>query len=96
LSVRIGEHVFEHVSYDEVGDVLYLRTDNRDEATSTLGTTEGHAVRLDADGKVVGITIVNARWLIERDEVIVISLPQQRIEALAKDLGVVLEHSASE
>jgi uncharacterized protein YuzE len=95
LSVRLGEHLFEHVSYDDVGDVLYLSTDNRDEATSTLGTTEGHAVRLDPDGKVVGITIVNARWLIERDGMIVISLPQQRIEASAKDVGVALEHSAS-
>jgi uncharacterized protein YuzE len=95
LSVRIGGHDFEHVSYDDVADVLYLRNEHHGKGVRTHGTTEGHAVRLDAEGTVIGMTIVNARWLIERDGTIVISVPQQRIEAPAKDVGIALEQSVS-
>jgi len=95
LSIRIGGYDFEHVSYDDVADVLYLRNEHHQGGVSTHGTTEGHAVRLDVNGNVIGMTIVNARWLIERDGTVVISVPHQRIEAPAKDLGVALERSAS-
>jgi hypothetical protein len=37
--------------------------------------------RRELDGKLVGITIVNARWLLERDGVIVVTPPQLRLEA---------------
>ena len=96
MSVRIGNREFEKVSYDDVVDVLYLRNEHDEKGVTTYGTSEGHAVRLDAGGNVVGMTIVNARWLIERDGSIVISIPQQRIEAPAKDLGIALEQSVSE
>jgi len=95
VSVRIGDHVFEQVSYDDDGDVLYLKNDDHGSAVSTFGTAEGHAVRVDSEGKVVGMTIVNAKWLIERDGKVVISIPQQRIEAPAKDLGVAVQRSVS-
>jgi uncharacterized protein YuzE len=96
LSVRVGGQLFEEISYDDVADVLYLRNEHHGEGVSTYGTPEGHAVRLDGDGNVVGMTIVNARWLIERDGTIVVSVPQQRIEVPAKDLDVALERATSE
>ena len=55
---------FDHVSYDNDGDVLYLRCGEQQAAAGTFGTPEGHAVRLDEDGKVIGIMIVNAEWLL--------------------------------
>lgn len=37
------------------------------------------------DGRLVGITILNARERIERDGKIVITLPEQRVEATELD-----------
>jgi uncharacterized protein YuzE len=54
-------------SYDAAGDVLYLSTSPDDKRASAQETPEGHAVRLDADGRVTHVTIINARWLLERD-----------------------------
>jgi hypothetical protein len=41
-------------------------------------------VRFDDDGQVIGSTIVNAKWLIERDGKLVITIPS-RIETAADD-----------
>jgi uncharacterized protein YuzE len=89
MSVLIGNHRFEHVSYDEESDVLYLRSGDSRDAASTHGTPEGHAVRFDENGTVIGMTLVNARWLLERDGRIVITHPE-RIETSADDLAGVL------
>jgi hypothetical protein len=44
-------------------------------------TPEGHALRFDSDGSVIGLTIINARWLLEHDGEIVVTLPEQvRVE----------------
>jgi uncharacterized protein YuzE len=75
MTVHVGPYEFDHVSYDNDGDVLYLRRGERQEAADTFGTPEGHAVRLDEDGEVIGITIVNAKWLLERDGKINITVP---------------------
>jgi uncharacterized protein YuzE len=95
LSVRIGGREFEHARYDEAGDVLYLSNGEARPAASTYGTPEGHAVRLDEEGNVIGMTIVNARWLSSRDEEIVITISQHQIEAPARDLAAALERSLS-
>ena len=36
----------------------------------------------------VGVTIVNARWLLDKDGKIIVTLPEMRVEA--DDLGAVL------
>jgi uncharacterized protein YuzE len=66
--------------------VLYLRRGDSRPAADTYGTPEGDAVRFDDDGHVIGITIVNAKWLIERDGKLVITIPS-RIETPADDLA---------
>lgn len=92
MTVRIGDYEFDHVSYDARGDVLYLRAGESRPAASTYGTPEGHAVRFDEAGNVIGITIVNAKWLIDRDGKITITVPEL-IETPAEDLGPALAGS---
>jgi uncharacterized protein YuzE len=67
LSVHVGSYEFDHVIYDKDGDVLYLSTGTGKLAADTLGSPEGHAVCLDEHGEVIGITIVNTKWLLERN-----------------------------
>jgi uncharacterized protein YuzE/uncharacterized protein with HEPN domain len=95
MTVRIGEHEFDHASYDEEADVLYLRHGSDRAAATTFGTPEGHAVRLNEHGEVIGITLVNARWVIERDGVLVVTVPE-RIGSTAEDLEPALQAVASD
>jgi uncharacterized protein YuzE len=74
MTVHVGPYEFDYVSYDKDGDVLYLRRGPEKTATDTFGTPEGHAVRLD-DHEVIGITIVNAKWLRERDGGLNVTVP---------------------
>ena len=59
-------------------------------AADALLTSEGHGVRFDSDGEVIGVTIINARRIIERDGYLTITLPHSvRVDAgeLAAALG---------
>ena len=67
VNVKINGLVFDRVNYDADGDVLYLARGNSAEASDAALTPEGHGVRYNADGHVIGVTIVNARWLLDRD-----------------------------
>jgi uncharacterized protein YuzE len=89
MTVHVGPYEFDHVSYGSDGDVLYLRRGERQEAEETFGTPEGHAVRLDENGEVIGITIVNAKWLLERDGKITVTV-SSLIETNADDLAEAL------
>ena len=77
MAVKIGHLSFDNSTYHEQGDVLYLRVGERQAATDGEATPEGHALRFDADGNVIGLTIINARWLLERDGEILVTLPEQ-------------------
>jgi uncharacterized protein YuzE len=76
MTLRIANIDFDRVDYDADGDVLYLAAGDPGRAVEFDETPEGHAVRFDAHGAIVGITIVNARALIEREESIRITLPE--------------------
>lgn len=67
MTIRLGHLVFDHVVYDERADVLYLSVGEPKEAARQEATPEGHVVRYEEDGNVIGITLVNAKWLVERD-----------------------------
>ena len=88
MSVTIGDITFDRVEYDADADVLYLHVGEPSGAVDYDGTPEGHATRYGPDGSLVGITIVNARWLLEQDGAIVLTLPEQRV--VAPDLTDVL------
>ncbi len=53
-------------SYEATGDVLYLSAPGDDKAAAAQETPEGHAVRLDLDGRVTHLTAINARWLLDQ------------------------------
>ena len=66
MTIRLCHLEFDHVVYDAESDVLYLSVGEPQPAADSEATAEGHAIRYDANGEIVGITIVNAKWLIER------------------------------
>ncbi len=76
MTVHVGGYEFDQASYDKDSDVLYLRRGEQQAAADTFGTPEGHAVRLDEDGEMIGITIVNAKWLLERDGKVNVTVPR--------------------
>lgn len=75
--IKIGDHEFDRVSYDPDGDVLYLSKGEPQEAWDTLASPEGHAVRLDRDGQVIGLTLVSVQWLIEERGETTVTVPEQ-------------------
>ena len=82
MNITIDELTFDRANYDADGDVLYLSRGEPQPASDAELTPEGHGVRFDADGRVIGVTIINARWLLERDGHFTITLPHEvRVEA---------------
>ncbi|MBA2476881.1 MAG: DUF2283 domain-containing protein [Actinobacteria bacterium] len=79
MSVSVGSVTFDRVSYDREADVLYLSSGDPGQAVDFDESQEGHALRYDSDGRLVGITIVGARRLLEQDE-IVVTPPQLRVD----------------
>ena len=75
MSVTIADIIFDHVSYDAEGDVLYLHVGDPAQAVGFGETPEGHGVRLDAEGHVVGLTLVRPKRLLERDGELRVTLP---------------------
>jgi uncharacterized protein YuzE len=95
MTVRIGNHEFDDVLFDAERDVLYMHKGKPVPARETVPTPEGHAVMLDDKGEIIGITVVNAKWLAERDGRITVSIPEsahapERLETSAKDLAPAL------
>lgn len=67
MSITIDGIEFDSHEYDQRGDVLYLSIGSPRVPAETDATPEGHAVDFDADGNVIGMVLVNVRWLMERD-----------------------------
>lgn len=65
-------------SYEPVGDVLYLSGPADDKRASAQETPEGHALRLDQEGRVTHLTAINACWLLDRDGELVATLADGR------------------
>ena len=76
------------VAYDRGADVLYLSASKRRAASDFDASPEGHHLRYDEKGALIGITIVNARRIFEREGSISITLPEHHVEVT--DLGPVL------
>ena len=88
MTVKVGGIDFDRVDYDQEADVLYLHVGDPGAAVDFDESPEGHHLRYDSDGRLVGITIVNARWLLEQDGKITVTLPQLLVAA--SDLADVL------
>ena len=75
MTVQIAGLDFDHVNYDRRGDIMYLSVGMPRGAADSLVTPEGHVVRLDDNGAIIGLTIINAKWLSERDGVVQLTVP---------------------
>ena len=67
MNVTVGKVVFDNVAYDREAGVLYLHVGDPAAAVDFDESPEGHALRYDATDRLVGITIVNAKRLLDRD-----------------------------
>ncbi len=88
MTVTIAGIVFDDVAYDRDADVLYLSVGKPRAASDFEASPEGHYLRYDEAGALIGITIVNARRIFEREGSIPITLPEHHVEVT--DLGPVL------
>jgi uncharacterized protein YuzE len=77
MTVKIDDLLFDRVKYDAEDDVLYLGRGTSNVAADGAATPEGHALRYDIDGQVIGVTIVNAKWLLDRDGYLKITMPHE-------------------
>jgi uncharacterized protein YuzE len=89
MSITIDNLTFDKSSYDKHADVLYLHRGEPREAADSEGTPEGHVVRFDEHGRIIGLTIVNASWLLKRDGKLQITLPHH-VELSEATLGPML------
>jgi uncharacterized protein YuzE len=77
MSLQIGNLIFDRVHYDAGGDVLYLHRADPTEAVDFDASPEGHALRFNASGELIGVTIVRPRWLLEHEGEIKLTIPEQ-------------------
>jgi hypothetical protein len=76
VSVRIGSLVFDHADYGEQREVRDLDVGEPHEAEDEE-TPEGHVLRFVPGGqRIVGLTIISARRVIERDGWLVVMVPE--------------------
>jgi uncharacterized protein YuzE len=75
MSITIGQFTFDHVDYDRSGDVLYLHMGEPQPGEENEETPEGHALRFNSEGALVGVTILNAKWLLDQGKPIAITMP---------------------
>jgi uncharacterized protein YuzE len=81
MSVKVAGIEFENTFYDRDADVLYLHVGDPGSAVDFDATPEGHHARYGADGSLVGLTIVNARSLLDQEGEIVVTLREQQVRA---------------
>jgi len=80
MNVTIAGITFDNVLYDAPADVLYLHVGDPNSAVAFDESPEGHHLRFNAVGELVGITIVSAKWLLEQNGKLDITLPPQHLQ----------------
>jgi len=76
MAITIGSTTFDQVFYDADVDALHLHRGDPSIAVDFDESPDGHALRFDVHGDLVGVTIVGAKRLIEADGEIKITLPE--------------------
>ena len=82
MSVTVAGIEFADHEYDARGDVLYLFAPGYDAGglpPNADVTPEGHGVKYDADGRVIALTLVSVKRLIERDGELKITWPEAHV-----------------
>lgn len=75
MTVTIADIEFDRVEYDADADVLYLHVGDPSRAVDYDETPEGHAVRFDREGELVGLTLVRPKQLLERNAELRVTVP---------------------
>jgi uncharacterized protein YuzE len=84
MSLTVAGIEFENHVYDERADVLYLAVAGYDAGglpPHARATPEGHGIEFDEDGRVIALTLVNVRFLLDRDGELVITWPAGHVAA---------------
>ncbi|HEY7953074.1 MAG TPA: DUF2283 domain-containing protein [Solirubrobacteraceae bacterium] len=81
MNVTVAGINFDQHEYDERGDVLYLSVGSSRKAFRTIATPEGHAVDYDESGAVIGMVLINVRFLLNRDGAVTVTIPPDRVLA---------------
>lgn len=69
--------------------MLYLHVGQPATASGGQETPEGHVVRYGGEGQGVGLTIINARWVLDRDGVLTVTV-LERVEVDSDTLAPAL------
>lgn len=93
MSFTVGGITFDHVRYDSEADVLYLHVGEPAHATEFDESPEGHAVRFDDRGELVGVTIVNVKTLIDDGDPVAVTIPD-RVTIDAASLARAIQSAA--
>lgn len=80
--------MFDNNVYEREVDVLLPPRRRAEHRRDFDGTAEGDATRYGPDGRLVGLTILNARSRLEKDGRIELTLPEQHL--MVSDLGEAL------
>lgn len=75
--ITIAGITFDRVRYDADADVLYLHVGDPSSAVDFDESPEGHHLRFDAQGRLVGITMVGVRHELEEGRSLVVTLPER-------------------
>jgi hypothetical protein len=82
MKITLAGTEFAHHHYDDRGDVLYLSVrGHAGNAPSphAYASPEGHGIEFDEDWDVLAMTVVNVKWLLERDGELKITWPDGHV-----------------
>jgi hypothetical protein len=83
MSVTVAGIEFEDHEYDARGDVLYLFVAGYKAGglpPHSAATPEGHGIEYDTDWRVIAMTLVNVKRLMERDGELKITWPEAHVQ----------------
>jgi hypothetical protein len=95
LKVRIGNIEFDRVSYDRDVDVLYLHVGDPEDASEFDASVEGHPLRYDEVGRLVGVTLLGPRKLLAEEGRVTVTTPEGRFLADSEGLSEALASRAA-
>ena len=76
MTITLGSFNFDNVFYDAPVDVLYLHKGEPASAVDFDESPEGHALRFDAGGRLVGVTVIDVKRVLERDGELRVTVPE--------------------
>jgi hypothetical protein len=84
MPITLGSTEFEQHHSDARGDVLYLGVagyTGHGRALGAYASPEGHGIEFGDGGNVIQMTLVNLKWLLDREGELKITWPDGRVRA---------------